>query len=688
MNRFPVVPLVGLGADSLGTYLASLGLLSLLTRKWPSIRVAWRDNVFCLVGGPDTLCQVVAFITEIGRKNSWTKYDRPWNSAKKADVRKRQSAQTASWRSSEAEEGVLRAFGAHLALDDRIRMNPLLGTGGNTGKRDFEAGWKKAIQEIEAPSGKKGRDAINNDLKAFLSGEACTYLGSFSAGSWFGAANKIYNHGTAKPFREGEVTPWAMALACEGLPYFSGGVSRQLGSRRQPKGAFPFITAALAPHGPGEAGKVDAEVWAPIWDQPMTEPELRSLFLRGRAEVGGKGAITAAAFAVSAMRRGVDAGIMEFRRFLLIHTTSARTFESRLASVIPVRRTSLDDASSNAIQAIVEFKDKLPEDRKDGGRWRFYGLRGPLEQALIDFASTKSDAASNEQSWKLVDEVFKALVKVDRNRSFRRSKVRFQMLPSAWAATLLLHGDPPDQEARLALALSSLSKSKHCSPFIAHRIGVQWNNGRWEFPDSPPTRRVWSDAEITASLCAIAERRTLEALQDAVSSPPFNGKIRVDLNDIYSWLSGDMDEERLDRWLARFCMFDWNDDKDGRSIKELQRSFPKGRPTIDGVLALYAFFRPLASRWLFQKILGESVVPVDRISTSASFGRIVALLRHGDLNSAVEVALAAYNSAGIALADFGMFPDRYNADRLLAALVIPALDTQTSNVFERWRVPT
>lgn len=687
MNKFPVVPLVGLSADSLGTYLASLGLFSLLTRKWPSIRVAWRDNVFCLVGGPDTLCQVVAFIAEIGRKNSWTKYDRPWNSAKKADVRKGESAQTASWRSSEAEEGILRAFGAHLALDDRIRMNPLLGTGGNAGKRDFEAGWKKAIQEIETPLKKQGRNAIDNDLKAFLSGEACTYLGSFSAGSWFGAANKIYNHGTEKPFREGEVTPWAMALACEGLPYFSGGVSRQLGSRRQPKGAFPFIAAATAPHRLGEAGKVEAEVWAPIWGQPMTEPELRSLFLRGRAEVGGKGATTASAFAVCAMRRGVDAGILEFRRFLLIHTTSAQTFESRLATVIPVRRTSLDDASSNAIQAIVEFKDRLPEDRKVGGRWKFSGLRGPLEQALIDFASTKSDAASTEQAWELVDEMFKVLVKVDRNRTFRRSNVRFRMLPSAWAA-MLLHEAPPDSDARLALALSSLSSSQHCSSFIAHRIGVQWNKGQWEFPESPPTGRVWNDAELTANLCTMADRRTLETLQKAVSLPPFNGSIRVGLNDIHSWLSGDTDEERLNRWLARFCMFDWNSDKDRRSIEELQRSFPSSRPTTDGDLALYSFFRPLVSGWLFQKILSESAVPINEISTSACFGRIVALLRNGHLNSAMEIAQTAYHSAGVALADFGIFPDRYDTGRLLAALVIPAFDAPTSDVFKRWQAPT
>ena len=127
-----------------------------------------------------------------------------------------------------------------------------------------------------------------------------------------------------------------MALACEGLPYFAGGPSRQLGSRRQPKGAFPFVTAANAPRRADEAGRIEAEVWAPIWDQPTTEPELRALFLRGRTELGGKGATSSAAFAVGVMGRGVDAGVAEFRRFLLLHTTSTQTFESRFTVWISV----------------------------------------------------------------------------------------------------------------------------------------------------------------------------------------------------------------------------------------------------------------------------------------------------------------------------------------------------------------
>ena len=231
MNVLPVVPLNGLRADSLGVYLASLGLFSLVSRKWPMVRAVWRNASFCLVGGPATLEQTVEFVSKIGETNCWTPYDRAWDKDKKADIAKKTSMRTACWRALDAEERLLPSFGAHLALDGRVRMNPLLGTGGNAGKRDFSKGWKDAVQVIKKPPRNQTREVLNNDLKAFLVGGACTYLNSFQAGSWFGTANKIYNHGNSsappnsprgrkQPFREGEITPWAMALACEGLPYF------------------------------------------------------------------------------------------------------------------------------------------------------------------------------------------------------------------------------------------------------------------------------------------------------------------------------------------------------------------------------------------------------------------------------------------------------------------------------------
>jgi CRISPR-associated protein Csx17 len=65
----------------------------------------------------------------------------------------------------------------------------------------------------------------------------------------------------------------------------------------------------------------------------MSMGETAALLGRGRAEVNGTGATTVAAFSAAILQRGADAGVDEFRRFVLIRTTSENTFESRLADI-------------------------------------------------------------------------------------------------------------------------------------------------------------------------------------------------------------------------------------------------------------------------------------------------------------------------------------------------------------------
>ena len=215
----------------------------------------------------------------------------------------------------------------------------MLGSGGNAGRREFSKGWKEATTALAPSNRKRGGipDAMGQltELKALLAGEPISWLMELNAASWFSDSIERVNSGQ-RPFAKGVTSPWAMVLACEGLVFFAGGASRRLGARARAVGAFPFVVQAAAPAASGEAGRDLGEVWAPIWGRPMTVPEVTALFSRGRAEIGGRGALTPSAFAVAIMRRGVDAGITEFRRFALGRTTSANTFEPRFEGIVVV----------------------------------------------------------------------------------------------------------------------------------------------------------------------------------------------------------------------------------------------------------------------------------------------------------------------------------------------------------------
>jgi len=688
-SKLAVIPLAGLHLDSLGLGLAALGLLSLCSRRWSSVRGGWRGSVFYLAGGPTTEDELLAFIAGIGERGEWTAYKKGWDKHQKADTKAKSGKNTALWRAREADEESLSLLQSHIAPASRLSFNPLFGTGGNAGKRDFSTGWKKATDAIEKPPRAWKREMLNADLAALLRGEPGLCLADFNSGCWFGAANKAFNSGTSKPFREGQLSPWAMALACEAFGMFQGSPSRRLGSARRATGAFPFVTTGSAPIAAGEAGKNLGELWLPVWEQPMSLPEVIALFQRGRAEVNGKGATTPPAFAAAILQRGVDVGIREFRRFLLLRTTSENTFESRLASVIPVAGKA-EASTAVALTRMLGFRDSLPADRKKGKRWIYAGLRGPLDEDLVALAEQNTP----ENARSAVDEMIGALRKADRNRGHRAHKpsIQFQLLPGGWT-TKLLADDSSDAsaEARIGLALATLwtgkktgkAKKVSASPLLSYWLGVQQRGSYCSIPEAVPFRRVWGAGTLTANLAAVLQRRLME--EEPSAEPPFGSWYRVGLGDIEAWLSGALDDAEVERWMMRFSLFEWNKESVSAVGKLLGHADPP--EIISGSLTLFALFKPLFQSWLLNPLL-----PVGSKREAAKVGLlsgIAAQLARGDVTAAAQLARNAYRAAGIEPAR--LHSHEFECDdpqRLLAALLIPTQRRGiTGDTFDGWNRP-
>ena len=429
------------------------------------------------------------------------------------------------------------------------------------------SGNKKKVQPAESTAEEDG-DAKRAALEALLLGKATPWmLEKLNAASWFSDANKLYGSGQ-NAFREGMLSPWSMALACEGLAFMAGGVSRRLRSRARSVGAFPFVTWAIAPAVTGEAGRDLAEIWAPVWNRPMTLPEIRTLYERGRAEVRGRGALTPSAFAAAIVRRGVDSGVCEFRRFILGRTTSANTFESHLAGIFCLRTTTEKSTSSWSISAVTAHSaaferilgliNRLPPDRKVGQRWRFVGLRGPLEDALLQLAAGPTDPGAARA---VLDAAVEALDRVDRNRSFREASVSWEPLPIEWLPTLFADEQPPT-EARLAMAL--VSGFPDARPLTIYRFGVEWKYCRFEHPERPPARWTWGPGQLSRVLCALLQRRTLDwestrTKEKSNETPVRSPDDRNGRRNLSQWLDGTVDDVVLARWISRLALFDWRD---------------------------------------------------------------------------------------------------------------------------------
>lgn len=715
VDPLPAVPLPGIRPDSLGRYLAALGLLRVATRKWPQVRAAWRDGHLWLVGGPANVEDLIAHVWELGHKDEWTPYERAWKVALEGEKKRKPGEPSPlTIQQSDTEEKIAILSAAHSVATEISPgskqpsswrfFNPLLGLGGSVGRRDFAKGWSEARDEIQLVKQKdklrkarrdgnakkvknlereldEARSALTNDLRAFFGGGACRRLDSWNAASWFSEANKIANCGQ-NWFGGGQITPWAMLLACEGIPFFAGSPSRRLGSRARSVGAFPFVTRPAAPERESEAGRDRAEVWLPLWSRPMTAAEVRTLFLRGRAEVGGHGATTPAAFAAAVVRRGVDAGIDGFQRFVLGRTTTDQVFESRLEGFVPLPAQASDEAElarSRAIESILALCDRLPRDRKKEKRWQFYGLRGPVEAVLVDCAAAPKDP---ERATRLLDAVVAALDKVDHNRSHRKAGVRWRPLPIKWLPTLFGDALPP-VEARLAMGLASTGSEDEA--MLVHRHGVRFDRRRGEFafPESAPHRWTWADRPLKTNLALILRRRLVDA--DAAGRLPLWPAVHTSVGDLSDWLSERVDDREVERWFSRLVLFDWRDVPE--NIRRLAHDGQE--PFSSAALALHALLRPLfepGRLWLEPDV--ELLPEKTRARSVPAARQLVSLLAAGDVLGAVEVARSRYHVACQPLAWINAPLSVGNPGRLLASLLIPTAPVELVGLTSAWLRPT
>lgn len=724
-HTLTVIRLAGLHLDTLGHYFAALGLLRLSAREWPMVKGCWRDGVFCLVGGPQNFPELVDFLLDIGANSKWTPYNRNWLDSQKKDTKDKTSFNLMLWRTKEASEADAFLILSHIVTADRLNFNPVFGKGGSVGQRNFSTGWYRAKEAVAAreTQSKKGRkkdeldekpnrDAITKempkaakqDLTAFLNGTTCSLLSNYNAACWFSAANKIYNFSPDKPCSDGQITPWAMLLACESFPLLVGSISRQIGFQLRGTGAFPFVTQGTAPENEKEAGIVEAEFWAPVWNNPLSLYEVSALFERGRAEANGRGAITSAAFAAAIIKKGTDVGLKEFRRFSLLHTTTLEYFESRLASVHPLDAV-VDTAQAEAVSNITRFRDALPREYKKGKMWIYRGLQGLIDNALVRLAATGTNSEQRvDASWQLLDAVFSSLEKTANNKTYREREPSLALLPVSWAVSLLENTHEISPEIRVALTLATLhaetphnasvaeSKSNQPAPLIAYRVGVEpaWKNN-WriiKIAKNASLRVVWSQRGLAENLCAVIRRR-VAVESEAAAKPPFNAQLTLSLADVLAFLKNEIDDALVDRWLTRFMLFDWSyiSQNERDNLAEILKNNSASNPLFPEEI-LYAFFRPLFHSYTFAQLAQNDVSDKRSHPTANALRPLVALLERGDSAAAHSAAVNRYKSLLQPTADFGENTfEVTDPRRLLATLFLPASPKRIAEAFARWAIP-
>lgn len=646
------IRLRGLRLDSLGNYLAALGLLRVCSQKWADFRGLWYEDEF-VVGSaglnPQALREFLA--------SEWhpTNYERWWKGHK--DI-----AKLRSWENSLAR---VQLLDAHIVAKGKSNIyNDILGTGGNVGKRDFSKVSEVCRELVRQQESKTW-------LSYSLFGDSADGKNPIelpilpSTGTWFASANKAFNSGYSAA-REGQLSPWSYLLALEGAILLRGGSGKRLGARATRYATFPFVSEAAAPETAGEMETERSEFWAPVWDKPATILELKALLQRGQARVGNRAARAPFDFAAAALTSGVQAGLVRFERFSLRQTTSANTYEAigiGRAAVIP------GDLLSAATIQIANWVDSLPRDKSSTQKSVFYGLRAPVERAMVRLAQRQEP-----EQWKdLLLAIGQTQRRVDQNQSWRSSRA-ISNLPTA-----LFEKAWPDltvPEVEIARAISSLTTAEYG---LRHNIfGLnRVKKARQEsFADPRPASVVWHDGDPIRLLADVLERRLVDAESEGghAPAPPLRGMQFCSPTTLDRFARGEIDSGAVTGLLPAFSLIRWRRAETGETGNEAPPASPE--------FLLQGYFRPLVMARLIRLKGGSEIRP------DATRARTLVKMIRGEMwQQAFALAERVYRGCGI---DVVRPPEAISvpSDRIAACLLIPIELAATRATFRRWTIQT
>ncbi len=455
---------------------------------------------------------------------------------------------------------------AVLVADGASRYPPLLGTGGNDGRLDFTNNFLQRLAglfDLATGDPKSGTEAL---LRGALFGESVPHLGSFAIGQFAPSGLGGMNSGTGFS-GGGVVNPWDFVLMLEGAVLFAASTARRLESTGPGRMAYPFT---VRPTGAGagstsleDEGPARGEIWMPMWGNPTSLRELRTLLGEGRAVLNGRPARDGLDFVRAVSNLGVDRGISEFIRYGFM-MRNGKAFLATPLNRVRVRRnpegelineldrrgwlSALKSASSpsgNAPARFVSLGRQLQDGlfRMAGGEGGEAAVPGNVQRVLITLGRIQRYLASAPKSREALGPVPRLSAEWVR----RANDGTPEFLVAVALAGLRAERRDPEGEARdtvgdgpsqmkPASAYMDLPMALHLAPLEESLSTPGWNEESREV--------VWGNGDLPRSLLAVLERRLLKASQEGVWEKPLAGRFGAPLGAVSALLRG---SNHLDR---------------------------------------------------------------------------------------------------------------------------------------------
>jgi CRISPR-associated protein Csx17 len=428
---------------------------------------------------------------------------------------------------------------------------PLLGTGGNDGRLDFAGNLHQHLVRLldPSPAAAQRRLALVRDLLNGVQTERLTpaAIGQFdpaAAGgrnsSPFGAADSLVN-------------PWAYVLMVEGALMFAASASRRH-LHEAGRAAIPFTVAPSPDGSPSGADEPSrGELWAPLWERPLTYAEIRHIFGEARAAWRGRPAQQAVEFYAATRTLGVARGIDAFVRYG-IHQRNGRNHFA-----VPIERVKVRNRPAVALAARVE--DWVTQARRGEASAAIGQAARRYDAAYLEFAKN-GDALALGRLLAAVTDVELAV-----GRSGRaRGTVPVRVPPNAQRFLEVLR-DAESAELRLAVGLASCRTLHGAAPGRTMRqvlLPVDPGRPRPTWRPAPvvpgfgirPLERVLADVLVWRARTAIDEPSSADG-RSVRGVLTFRAGIPVPAADLHAWVHHELDDRLLLLWFKACLALDW-----------------------------------------------------------------------------------------------------------------------------------
>ncbi|MBV6416969.1 MAG: hypothetical protein CMLOHMNK_01587 [Steroidobacteraceae bacterium] len=591
------IVLDGCTVTPLAGYLKALGVLRLLSTKYPETRGAWRGERFVLTVPLDRNELERFFLEEYAP----TPILAPWNGGSGFYAKDNKDALL---RIAQSEDRRLQDYRASLAVaesalagfdrsaspkgDDKVRLltvirsqlpdtalgwfdasvllageapqyPPLLGTGGNDGRLDFTNNFMQRVLDVIATDDGAGERASPAWLRtALFAGAAPGFtkssIGQFSPGQAGGPNAGVGFEADAA------INPWDFVLMIEGALLFAAAAVRRNADDPVEVLSYPFTVRAVGA-GAGNLGESDAEnargeLWMPLWTQPATHAEVQGLMGEGRVALGRRPARDALDFVQAVQHLGGYRGVRSFQRFGLLMRAGKAYLAAPLARVAvseAPRSTWLDEL--DASDWLNRFR-RFANDAKTAVRFRV--LRKRLEDGIFATAGRIPSKAEAQALLILLGEIQSALSASSQAREAARPLPR---MSERW----VIAADDNSPAFRIAKALAGLrGVDDDPLPLRAQLFPVHRRWDQWLSAEAGEKVRICDgfQGRLVDALPRLLARRLWLAGRLALSDKPLESAAGATLDDVAAFLRGDGMDARITALLPGLALCEIPDDID------------------------------------------------------------------------------------------------------------------------------